>query len=112
MVSQNSRQISIFPIRHQLGRVILNVKKVIKCSKKRPQKARAPWVGFKLDFIINPLGEIMNFTITSSTTDNCKLLLKGLQKWLFANTVYIGEELMKKLKVQAVELFTKVKKNR
>jgi hypothetical protein len=88
--------------------------KVFKGLAKKSKGTMGWFFGFKLHIVINHLGEIMNFTITTSTTDDRKPLAKlmeGLKGWLFADKGYIGEELIQKLRQQAIELFTKVKKN-
>jgi hypothetical protein len=88
--------------------------RVFKGRAKKSKGTMGWFFGFKLHIVINHVGEIMNFTITSSTTDDRKPLLKlvaGLKGWLFGDKGYIGEELLKKLKAQAIEIFTKVRKN-
>ena len=56
----------------------------------------------------------MNFVITPATTDDRKpvaKLMEGLKGWLFGDKGYLGQNLAKKLREQAIEIFTKVKKN-
>lgn len=70
--------------------------------------------GIKLHLVINNKGEIMACTITKAGTDDRKplpQLVEKLKGWLFADKGYLGQPLIDQLKKQAIEIFTKVRKN-
>ena len=70
--------------------------------------------GFKLHLIINHLGEIMSFRLTSGNKDDRSLIEKmslGLKGWMFGDRGYISSKLAKKLKNKHLELITSLKKN-
>lgn len=72
--------------------------------------------GFKLHIIINDKGEILNFTISQANTDdrdplkNENFIQKIFGK-LFADKGYVGQELMKNLFIDGVQLFTHIRNN-
>ncbi len=72
--------------------------------------------GFKLHIIINDKGEILNFTISQANTDdrdplkNENFIQKIFGK-LFADKGYVGQELMKNLFVDGIQLFTHIRNN-
>ena len=70
--------------------------------------------GLKLHLVINNEGELMACKITPANVDDRKPLpdlMKNLQGWLFADKGYLGAPVIERLKQQAVEIFTKVRKN-
>lgn len=69
--------------------------------------------GLKLHMVINNEGEIMSCAITPGNVDDrvpVAKLMKNLQGWLFADKGYLGTPIIEKLKKQAVDIFTKVRK--
>ena len=70
--------------------------------------------GLKLHLVINNEGELMSCKITTANVDDrspLAKLMEKLQGWLFADKGYLGEPIIEQLKKQAVEIFTKVRKN-
>ena len=70
--------------------------------------------GFKLHLVINNLGEIMAVSLSKANVDDRKpvpKLVESLKGWLFGDKGYLGQSFMEKLKEQAIDIFTKVKKN-
>ncbi len=72
--------------------------------------------GFKLHIIINDKGEILNFTISQANTDdrdplkNQNFIQKIFGK-LFGDKGYVGQELMKNLFIDGIQLFTHIRSN-
>jgi hypothetical protein len=88
--------------------------KVFKGMANKGKNSMGWFFGFKLHLIINNLGEIMACKLIPANTDDRKpvaKLMERLNGWLFGDKGYLGKEFLEKLKVQSVELFTKVKKN-
>jgi hypothetical protein len=72
--------------------------------------------GLKLHLVINHLGDILFFCITSGNTDDrnpalIDKLTKGLWGKLYGDKGYISEALRVKLREQGIELVTKIKSN-
>ena len=72
--------------------------------------------GFKLHVVINHLGEIVAFSITTgNVTDNNRELVKkltdGLYGKLFGDKGYISNKLFESLWENGIHLITKVRKN-
>jgi hypothetical protein len=72
--------------------------------------------GFKLHLVINHVGEILSFCITTGNTDDrnpalIDKLTKGLWGKLYGDKGYISEPLRVKLREEGIELVTKIKSN-
>lgn len=70
--------------------------------------------GFKLHLIINHLGEILSFCLTTANTDDRKPvpdLVEDLAGQLYGDKGYISEKLVAWLKEKGLNLVTKVRKN-
>ena len=72
--------------------------------------------GFKLHFIINDRGEILNFMFTLGNVDDRELLrrtkfLKNIKGKFCADKGYIGRTLFENLFLDGIQLITKVKNN-
>jgi len=70
--------------------------------------------GLKLHMVINPLGEIMSFKVTSGATDDrapVPGLLKNLQEWLFGDRGYLGQEFIEKIKKRNSSVYKGKKKH-
>ena len=72
--------------------------------------------GFKLHLVINHIGEILSFCITTGNTDDRNAavidqLTKGLWGKLYGDRGYISEPLRVKLKEKGIDLVTKIKSN-
>ena len=72
------------------------------------------YFGFKLHLLINDIGEIMNFKLTTSKTDDRKpvdFLSSNLIGKLVGDKGYISKPLTETLKQRGLQLITKVRKN-
>jgi Transposase DDE domain len=72
--------------------------------------------GFKLHLVINHVGEILSFCITTGNTDDrnpavIDQLTKGLWGKLYGDKGYMSEPLRVKLREKGIELVTKIKSN-
>ncbi|CAH2559891.1 IS982 family transposase [Cardinium endosymbiont of Oedothorax gibbosus] len=70
--------------------------------------------GLKLHLIVNDLGEIMNFQLTTGKTNDrlpVENLCKHLMGKMFADKGYISKDLFEKLIEKGVELITQIRKN-
>ena len=70
--------------------------------------------GLKLHLVVNDLGEIMNFQLTTGKMDDrvpVVDLLKKLSGKVFGDKGYIKKELFETLMDKGIELVTKIKKN-
>ena len=70
--------------------------------------------GLKLHLIVNDLGEIMNFSLTSGKVHDSfpvENLCKDLIGKMFGDKAYLGKELFTKLMDKGLELITHVRKN-
>jgi hypothetical protein len=81
----------------------------------RRGKTSTGWFyGFKLHLVINHLGEILSFCLTTGNTDDrnpgvINQLTKGLWGKLYADRGYISEPLRVKLREKGIDLITKIK---
>ncbi len=88
--------------------------KVFKGYAEKGKNSMGWFFGLKLHLVINNQGELMSCSITKANTDDRKPLPKLVEKlkgWLFADKGYLGQSLIDKLKTQAIQIFTKVRKN-
>jgi hypothetical protein len=79
-----------------------------------PNEENEPWVGFKLNLLINHIGEIMSLKITSGNKNDrtpIPELCKKLHGKLYADKGYIGKNLSEKLTESNINLGTTVRKN-
>ncbi|CAH2560039.1 IS982 family transposase [Cardinium endosymbiont of Oedothorax gibbosus] len=70
--------------------------------------------GLKLHLIVNDLGEIMNFQLTTGKTNDrlpVEDLCKHFMGKMFADKGYISKDLFEKLMGKGVELITQIRKN-
>lgn len=70
--------------------------------------------GFKLHLIINYLGEIMNFQLTTGKVNDrfpVENLCKNLMGKVFSDKGYLSKELFEKLMEKGIELITHIRKN-
>ncbi len=72
--------------------------------------------GFKLHFVINDKGEILNFVITPGNTDDReplkdKRFMEKLKGKLYADKGYISKELTEILFVDGLHLITQIRNN-
>ena len=88
--------------------------KVFKFEAEKSCSTKGYYFGFKLHLVINDIGEIMNFKLTSSKTDD-RVPVKSLTDNLFGKLIgdkgYISQKLTNLLKDKGLELITKVRKN-
>lgn len=91
-----------------------NSNKVFKGLAKKSKSTMGWYFGFKLHLIINDMGEIMAFKITSSTTDDrvpVRLMAEGLIGKICGDKGYISKPLFDDLFEKGLKLITKIKKN-
>ncbi len=92
----------------------INSHKVFSEEAKRGKTSTGWKFGFKLHLIINHLGEILSFCVTTANTDDRKPvpdLIEDLTGWLYGDKGYISEKLVAWLKEKGLNLVTKVRKN-
>lgn len=90
--------------------------KVFKGCAKRGKTSMGWFFGYKLHFVINEHGEIINFLITpGNVSDNnpniIDTLTKGLYGKLFGDKGYLSKKIFLKLFDKGITLYTKLKKN-
>jgi hypothetical protein len=88
--------------------------KVFKGIATKGKNSMGWFFGLKLHLIINNEGELMACKITAANVyDRSPVakLMEKLQGWLFADKGYLGQPIIMQLKKQAVDIFTKVRKN-
>ena len=88
--------------------------KVFKGLVKKSKSTMGWYFGFKLHLIINDIGEIIAFEITSSTTDDRKVvpsMTEGLIGKIFGDKGYISQPLFEQLFEKGLKLITRIKKN-
>ena len=91
-----------------------NRNKVFKGLAKKSKSTMGWYFGFKLHLIINDIGEIIAFKITSSTTDDRKVvpsMTEGLIGKIFGDKGYISQPLFEQLFEKGLKLITRIKKN-
>lgn len=91
-----------------------NRNKVFKGLAKKSKSTMGWYFGFKLHLIINDIGEIIAFKITSSTTDDRKVvpsMTEGLNGKICGDKGYISQPLFEKLFQKGLKLITRIKKN-
>lgn len=92
----------------------INRNKVFKGIAQRGKSTMGWFYGFKLHFIINQHGEILNFCITAGNCDDRKplpTLAKDLFGKLFADRGYLSSKLFTELYKNGLKLVTTIKKN-
>lgn len=92
----------------------INSHKVFSEEAKRGKTSTGWKFGFKLHLIINHLGEILSFCLTTANTDDRKPvpdLVEALTGWLYGDKGYISEKLADWLREKGLNLITKVRKN-
>jgi hypothetical protein len=88
--------------------------KFFKGLDKKAKSSMGWFSGLKLHMVINPLGEIMSFKVTSGATDDrapVPGLLKNLQEWLFGDRGYLGQEFIEKIKKRNSSVYKGKKKH-
>jgi len=90
--------------------------KVFEGLAKKGKTTMGWFFGFKLHFVINHKGEILNFFLTPGNVHDCNeqvmhKLTKDLFGKLFGDKGYIGKELFEKLFCKGIQLVTKIRKN-
>lgn len=88
--------------------------KVFKGIAQRGKSTTGWFYGFKLNIIVNELGELLNFSVTPGNYDDRKplpTLAKGLVGKLFADRGYLSQKLFDELFKSGVQLITTLKKN-
>lgn len=91
-----------------------NRNKVFKGLAQKSKSTMGWYFGFKLHIIINDMGEIMAFKITSSRTDDRKPVLslsEGLVGRICGDKGYISQSLFDDLFKNGLKLITRIKKN-
>jgi len=91
-----------------------NRNKVFKGLAKKSKSTMGWYYGFKLHLIINDIGEIIAFKITSSTTDDRKVvpsMANGLVGKICGDKGYISQPLFDQLYQKGLKLITRIKKN-
>ena len=91
-----------------------NRNKVFKGLAKKSKSTMGWYFGFKLHLIINDVGEVMAFKITSSTTDDRKPVANmtaGLIGRICGDKGYISQPLFDELFQKGLKLITRIKKN-
>lgn len=91
-----------------------NRNKVFKGLAKKSKSTMGWYFGFKLHLIINDIGEIIAFKITSSTTDDRKVvpsMTEGLIGKICGDKGYISQPLFEQLFQKGLKLITRIKKN-
>lgn len=91
-----------------------NRNKVFKGLAKKSKSTMGWYYGFKLHLVINDMGEVMAFKITSSTTDDRRPvpeLTKGLMGKICGDKGYISQPLFDELFTNGLKLITRIKKN-
>ena len=91
-----------------------NINKVFKGLAKKSKSTMGWYFGFKLHLIINDIGEIIAFKITSSTTDDRKVvpsMTEGLIGKICGDKGYISQPLFEQLFEKGLKLITRIKKN-
>ena len=99
------------PVCHNLR---INRNKVFKGCATRGKTSTGWFFGFKLHLIINDKGEIVNFTMTSGSVHDTKVVEKlsdTLKGWLFGDRGYVSKHLKETLEKRGLELITTLKKN-
>lgn len=91
-----------------------NRNKVFKGVAKLSKSTMGWYFGFKLHLIINDMGELIAFRLTSGTTDDRAPVLgmsKNLIGKLFGDKGYISKKLFSELYNKGLQLITNIKKN-
>lgn len=88
--------------------------RVFKKMAKRGKTSTGWFYGFKLHLIINDVGEILAYMLSSGNVDD-RIPVPGLSKCLFGKLFgdkgYISQELFFKLYEKGIQIITKLKKN-
>ena len=90
--------------------------KVAKGFAKRGKSSMGWFFGFKLHFVINHYGEIVNFTITPGNVDDrdsdvINHITKNLFGKLFGDRGYLSKQLFTDLFEKGIQLITRLKRN-
>ncbi|WP_339044463.1 IS982 family transposase [Cardinium endosymbiont of Tipula unca] len=88
--------------------------KVFKSIATKGKTSTGWFFGFKLHLIVNDLGEIMNFQLTTGKVNDrspAEHLCKNLLGKVFGDKGYLSKALFEKLMDKGVELITQIKKN-
>jgi hypothetical protein len=88
--------------------------KVFKDVAKMSKSTMGWFLGFKLHLIVNDIGELLSFKVTSGNVDDrapVKDLSKGLWGKIFGDKGYISSKLFDELLVSGLHLVTGIKKN-
>lgn len=90
--------------------------KVFKKRAKRGKSSMGWFFGYKLHFVINGNGEILNFALTpgnisDSNINTVDALTKKLTGKLFGDKGYLSKKIFTRLYAKGITLITKVKKN-
>lgn len=94
----------------------IHIHKVFKGIAQRGKCSMGWFFGFKLHFICNEKGEVLNFIITPGDVDDRKPLeYKAFVEFIYGKLVggkgYIGKNLFQRLFVDGIQLITKLKSN-
>ncbi|KNY25336.1 Transposase DDE domain containing protein [Pseudobacteroides cellulosolvens ATCC 35603 = DSM 2933] len=90
--------------------------KVFKDIAHRGKSSTGWFYGFKLHLVINDMGEILSFFLTTGEVDDREaevidILTKDLFGKLFGDKGYISQPLFKRLYEKGIKLITRLKKN-
>lgn len=88
--------------------------KVLSAIAEKSCSTKGYYYGLKLHLVINDKGEIINFKLTSSKTDDrlpVELLAEGLTGRLIGDKGYISKAMTSRLMAKGLQLITKVRKN-
>jgi len=90
--------------------------KVFKGLAKKGKTSMGWFFGFKVHFLINHHGEIINFCITSGNVSDCNekiidKLTKNIFGKLFGDKGYLSKKMFEKLWSNGIQLITKIRKN-
>ncbi|WP_130721382.1 IS982-like element ISCca4 family transposase [Cardinium endosymbiont of Bemisia tabaci] len=88
--------------------------KVFKTIASKGKTTTGWFYGIKLNLIVNDLGEIMNFSLTTGKSNDrwpVENLCKNLIGKVFADKGYLSKELFEKLMGKGIELITQIRKN-
>ena len=88
--------------------------KVFKSIATKGKTTTGWFYGMKLHLIVNDLGEVMNFSLTTGKANDrwpVENLCKNLIGKVFADKGYLSKELFEKLMGKGIELITQIRKN-
>jgi len=90
--------------------------KVFNETAKKGKSSMGWFFGFKVHFLINHKGEVVNFCITPGNIHDCNekvmdKLTKDVFGKLFGDKGYLGKKLFEKLWNQGIHIITKIRKN-